>query len=119
MRQPPGFKRVEERTEFNDRGTDFALVIREPIWLVVRNGVIVFADVGEHTEKPLFFNFRRLRERAFVGGPEQSDEQAAIVFHGAMQERLVSQLVEFAFKISGNTASPQREFQILRVVWGD
>lgn len=46
MPQVPGFESLEQWGEFDHRGIHLLLVIDKTIGSVIRDGIIIFADIG-------------------------------------------------------------------------
>jgi len=53
MLQAPGLETVQNRSKLGFKRPDFLRVIFEPVGLVVRNGILILADISQHAQKPV------------------------------------------------------------------
>lgn len=115
--QSPGLKRLEQVVQVGGDSPHFLLVIDKSARLVIRNGIVIFAHVSQHTQQSPKLPLVRRLEGTVLSCGEQRDYRPAILFHKAVAQLAPGEPTQLGLKVGRDIAAAQffaKVFDLMR-----
>src|SRR2546425_13373039 len=116
MAQAPGLESLEERSKFGSGGAHFSLIVGEAVRLVIGDGVVILAHVGQHAQQPVTLRLTGWVERTVLDGLQQSSKQPAVLFYEAMKKAASGEPAQLRLEVRRQLPSGQLIPKILQIM---